>query len=88
MKHDTEARAVKTSLDDELRDEYDETVLQNGFRGKYVGGLKPSSTSTKTGQEEGVTLLDQDAEYPVWTPLNAFEAAATLTQLVEEHESR
>jgi len=27
---------VETPLDDELRPEYDETVLKNGIRGKYV----------------------------------------------------
>jgi hypothetical protein len=27
---------VETPLDDELRPEYDETVLKNGVRGKYV----------------------------------------------------
>ncbi len=29
-------RKVETSLDDELRPEYDETLLKNGVRGKYV----------------------------------------------------
>ncbi len=27
---------VNTPLDDELREEYDETLLKNGVRGKYV----------------------------------------------------
>jgi hypothetical protein len=27
---------VETPLDDELRPEYDETLLKNGVRGKYV----------------------------------------------------
>jgi hypothetical protein len=27
---------IETPLDDELRPEYDETVLKNGIRGKYV----------------------------------------------------
>lgn len=30
-------------------------------------------------QEEGVPLLAADAEYPIWTPLNAFDAAETLS---------
>jgi hypothetical protein len=29
-------RKVETPLDDELRPEYDETLLKNGVRGKYV----------------------------------------------------
>ena len=37
-------------------------------------------------REEGVPLLTADAEYPIWTPLNAFEAADTLMQLLEQHK--
>ena len=29
-------------------------------------------------QEDGIPLLTADDEYPVWTPINAFEAADTL----------
>ncbi|ETW99000.1 MAG: hypothetical protein ETSY1_16625 [Candidatus Entotheonella factor] len=36
-------------------------------------------------QEEGVPLLAADAEYPVWTPLNAFDAADTLLQMLKTH---
>lgn len=32
-------------------------------------------------QEEGVPLLAAEAEYPIWTPLNAFDAAETLLHL-------
>jgi len=39
-------------------------------------------------QEEGVPLLAADAEYPIWTPLNAFEAAETLWQMLEEHKAQ
>ena len=28
-----------TALNDELRPEYDETLLKNGIRGKYVGNM-------------------------------------------------
>ena len=38
-------------------------------------------------REEGVPLLTADAEYPIWTPLNAFEAAETLLQLLEKHKA-
>jgi hypothetical protein len=34
-------------------------------------------------QEEGVPLLAADAEYPIWTPLHAFEAADTLLQMLK-----
>lgn len=38
-------------------------------------------------QEEGVPLLAADAEYPIWTPLNAFEAGDTLLQMLEAHKA-
>ena len=34
-------------------------------------------------QEEGIPLLSADAEYPIWTPLNAFDAADTLLQMLK-----
>lgn len=36
-------------------------------------------------QDDGVPLLEAGAEYPVWTPLNAFDAAETLQQLLDSH---
>jgi hypothetical protein len=38
-------------------------------------------------QEEGVPLLSADAEYPVWTPLHAFDAADTLLQMLKTHQA-
>jgi hypothetical protein len=38
-------------------------------------------------QEEGVPLLAADAEYPIWTPLNAFDAAETLLQMLQTHQA-
>src|SRR5712691_7846779 len=38
-------------------------------------------------QEEGIPLLSADAEYPIWTPLNAFEAADTLLQMLQTHQA-
>ncbi|MEZ4863135.1 MAG: hypothetical protein R3C14_17580 [Caldilineaceae bacterium] len=38
-------------------------------------------------QEEGVALLTAGAEYPIWTPLNAFDAAATLMKMLENHKA-
>ena len=37
-------------------------------------------------QEDGIPLLAADAEYPVWTPINAFEAADTLFQMLQVHK--
>ncbi|MEZ4658284.1 MAG: hypothetical protein R2911_11985 [Caldilineaceae bacterium] len=38
-------------------------------------------------QEEGVPLLAAGAEYPIWTPLNAFEAAETLLDMLAKHKA-
>ena len=38
-------------------------------------------------QEEGVPLLAADAEYPVWTPVNAFDAADTLLHMLQTHQA-
>jgi hypothetical protein len=38
-------------------------------------------------QEEGISLFEAEAEYPIWTPLNAFDAAETLMQLLQAHKS-
>jgi len=37
-------------------------------------------------QEEGIPLLSADAEYPIWTPLNAFDAADTLLPVLKAHK--
>jgi len=37
-------------------------------------------------QEEGVPLFAPDTEYPIWTPLNAYETAETLLQALKTHE--
>ena len=34
-------------------------------------------------QEEGAPLLTAGAEYPVWSPLKAHDAAETLLQMLE-----
>ena len=36
-------------------------------------------------REEGMPLLISDAEYPIYTPLNAFEAGDALLNLLEQH---
>jgi len=37
-------------------------------------------------QEEGIPLLSANAEYPIWTPLHAFDAADTLLQMLQTHQ--
>ena len=37
--------------------------------------------------EEGIPLLAAEAEYPMWTPLNAFDAADTLLQMLQTHQA-
>ena len=37
-------------------------------------------------QEEGIPLLSADAEYPIWTPLSAFDAGDTLLQMLQTHQ--
>ncbi len=39
-------------------------------------------------EDEGVPLLTAHAEYPIWSPINAFEAAETLTKMLDEHKAR
>ena len=31
-------------------------------------------------REEGVTSFEENTAYPIWTPLHAFEAAATMLE--------
>ncbi len=38
-------------------------------------------------QEEGVSLFTPGAVYPVWTPLNSFEAADTLLEMLEDYKA-
>ena len=38
-------------------------------------------------QEEGIPLLAAEAECPVWTPLNAFDAADTLLQMLQTRQA-
>ena len=38
-------------------------------------------------EDEGVPLLTANAEYPIWSPLDAFEAAETLSKMLDEHKA-
>jgi hypothetical protein len=39
-------------------------------------------------QEEGILLPSGDAEYPIWTPLSAFDGADTLLQMLQAHQAK
>lgn len=41
---------------------------------------------SELAKEEGVTLLETDKTYPVWTPYNAFEAADVLLKALEKEK--
>jgi hypothetical protein len=43
--------------------------------------------AAQLAQEEGVPLLSPDVEYPVWSPYDAHEAAATLAAFLEQEKS-
>lgn len=38
-------------------------------------------------RDEGVPLLQPGASYPVWTPLDAFDAAAVMLREIEAREA-
>ncbi len=42
---------------------------------------------TELAEEEGVSLITVGAEYPIWTPLNAFGAAETLMNMLENRKA-
>ena len=37
-------------------------------------------------REEGIALLQPDQDYPIWTPYDAFDAAKTLLNALEEEQ--
>lgn len=65
---------IETPLDDELRPEYDETLLKNGVRGKYVA---------RYWQGTNVVLLEPDvaAAFPTAEAVN--EALRLLMKVAQ-----
>jgi hypothetical protein len=51
----------KTPLDDDLRDEYDATVLQNGVRGKYVQRLAAGSNIVRLAPDVAAAFPTEEA---------------------------
>jgi len=43
--------------------------------------------AVQLANEEGLPLLSPDAEYPVWSPYDAHEAAATLHAFLEQEKA-
>jgi hypothetical protein len=39
-------------------------------------------------REEGIPIVEAGTPYPVWTPLDAYGAAATLLEAVEAEEAK
>ena len=37
--------------------------------------------------DEGLSLMPPDIEYPIWSPYNSHEAAATLNAFLEQEKS-
>lgn len=52
---------IKTPLDDDLRPEYDETVLKNGVRGKYVERYRQGTNVVLLAPDVVAVFPDSDA---------------------------
>ncbi|MGC1376778.1 MAG: Arc family DNA-binding protein [Anaerolineales bacterium] len=44
--------------------------------------------AAELARDEGIPLMEDAADYPVWSPYNAFDAAATLLQALDEDQSK
>lgn len=52
---------IKTPLDDDLCDEYDETSLKNGVRGKYVQRLAAGSNIVRLAPDVAAAFPTEEA---------------------------
>lgn len=43
---------------------------------------------TDLSQQEGIDFLESGASYPVWTPLDAFDAAKSLQQVLDQEQEQ
>lgn len=66
---------VETPLDDELRPEYDETLLKNGVRGKYVQRYRAGTN---------LILLDPDVAIAFPTSESVNEALRLLMKVAKQ----
>ena len=52
---------INTPLEDDLRGEYDETVLKNGVRGKYVQRLAAGSNVVRLAPDVAAAFPNEEA---------------------------
>lgn len=43
--------------------------------------------AANVGREEGVALVDAEKAYPVWSPCDAFDGAATLLEVLQKEKA-
>ena len=55
------SQEIKTPLEDDLRDEYDETLLKNGIRGKYVQRLAAGSNIVRLAPDVAAAFPTEEA---------------------------
>jgi hypothetical protein len=55
------SQEVNTPLEDDLREEYDETLLKNGIRGKYVERLATGSNIVRLAPDVAAAFPTEDA---------------------------
>jgi hypothetical protein len=55
------SQEVNTPLEDDLREEYDETLLKNGIRGKYVQRLATGSNIVRLAPDVAAVFPTEDA---------------------------
>ena len=41
---------------------------------------------SELAKDEGLLLFEQESDYPLWTPYNAFDAAKTLLDVLREEQ--
>lgn len=52
---------INTPLEDDLRDEYDETLLKNGVRGKYAQRLAAGSNIVRLAPDVAAAFPNEEA---------------------------
>lgn len=55
------SQEINTSFEDDLRDEYDETLLKNGIRGKYVQRLAAGSNIVRLDPDVAAAFPNEEA---------------------------
>lgn len=55
------SQEINTPLEDDLRDEYDETLLKNGVRGKYVQRLAAGSNIVRLAPDVAAAFPNEEA---------------------------